>query len=148
MWPCDRQTPRRVALSLFQVADSRQSLSAQNPPPSPPLNGKRNKLQSCFTQSSISLFSPPLFVCSFLSLSSFLVHFLYVISYHLVHKLRDHFPCWYSTRLFLCYSSFTCFRLSLLHVVDQGTKDLTRKGSDQCNQSDRLLFHCTLHYVR
>lgn len=32
--PCDQQAPRRVALHPFQVADSRQSLPAQNPPPS------------------------------------------------------------------------------------------------------------------
>lgn len=146
MWPCDRQAPRRVALSLFQVADSRQSLSAQNPPPSPSLRGKRNKLQSCFTQSSIAVFLLPYSSafsaryphsscnCS----ASFLIssYTSYVIIFHV------------RTRLFLCCSSFPCFRLSFLHVVDQGTKDLTRKGSDQCNQSDRLLFSCTLHYVR
>jgi hypothetical protein len=146
MWPCDRQTPRRVALSLFQVADSRQSLSAQNPPPSPSLNGKRNKLQSCFTQSSISPFllqyssavSSRYLHSSCISSTSFLISSY--TSYVIIFRV--------GTRLFLCYSSFPCFRLSLLHVVDQGTKDLTRKGSDQCNQSDRLLFHCTLHYVR
>ena len=66
MLPCGQQAPRRVALCLFQVADSRQSLPAENPPPSsssPPhsssssslLHAKRNKLQSYVTLSSISL---------------------------------------------------------------------------------------------
>ena len=45
--------------------------------------------------SRLFLFFSSVFVCSFLSLSSFFVYFLYVISYLFIHKLRNHFPCWY-----------------------------------------------------
>jgi hypothetical protein len=143
MWPCDRQAPRRVALSLFQVADSRQSLSAQNPPPSPSLHGKQNKLQACLTQSSISLFllqysssvSSRYLHSPCISSTSFLIS-LYT-SYVIIFRV--------GSILFLCYSFFPCSRLSFLHIVDQGTKDITRKIPT--NVTKAIVLSSTIPYI-